>query len=221
MILVIAGVYFQSFEYGVVISYGSNSSINQNGSELNATEFYTCTANESVRLSLSIIDTIFRVTLPFLLSIILDTILIYNLTIVKSKRWMKRDESFARSVIALNFLYLFTNLPYMVVGIYFNILTYNRDLTSQAYLITRLVFSIASVLASFNFVFPLVVNLIFFGTFRREFFYYFTRLKLINGSVRPTNTDTGRNKNITGGGINMIQIKGPVGTSHVNNGKSC
>ena len=78
-----------------------------------------------------------------------------------------------------------------------------KYLTSQAYLIT-------SVMASLNFVFPLAVNLIFFGTFRREFFYYFSGLKLINGSVRPTNTGTDRNKNITDGGIRMIQINGPV-----------
>jgi hypothetical protein len=183
MILIIAGVNFQSFEYDVVISYRSNSSINQNGSESDAVPVYTCTASENTKLTSRFIDTIFRVTLPFLFSIILDTILIYNLTTVKKKRWLKRDEMFARSVIALNFLYMITNLPYMIVGIYLNILTYNGDFTSPAYLIASLALSLSTVLASCNFAFPLIVNLIFFKAFRREFFFYFTRWKFIGGSV--------------------------------------
>jgi hypothetical protein len=103
--LIITGVNFQCFEYGIVKSFSSNSSTAQSVSESNATAIYTCTASESTKLSLSFIDTIFRVTLTFILSIILDTILIYNLTTVKRNRWLKRDESFARSVIALNFFF--------------------------------------------------------------------------------------------------------------------
>jgi hypothetical protein len=219
MILIIAGVNFQSFEYDVVISYRSNSSINQNGSESDAVPVYTCTASENTKLTSRFIDTIFRVTLPFLFSIILDTILIYNLTTVKKKRWLKRDEMFARSVIALNFLYMITNLPYMIVGIYLNILTYNGDFTSPAYLIASLALSLSTVLASCNFAFPLIVNLIFFKAFRREFFFYFTRWKFIGGSVRPSNSVlvTRKNKMNTMGGISMItmnrsmEIRNPVG----------
>jgi hypothetical protein len=58
----------------------------------------------------------------------------------------------------------------MVVGIYQNILKYNGDYTSQAYLISNLAFSISGGLASFSLAFPLVVNTIFFKAFRREFF---------------------------------------------------
>jgi hypothetical protein len=208
MILIIAGVNFQSFDYYIVVSYSSNSTVNQNGSESNATEIYTCTASENTKLISSFIDTIFRVTLPFMLSIILDTILIYNLTAVKKKRWLKRDEIFARSVIALNFLFLVTNLPYMVVSIYLNIFTYNGDSSSPAYLIANLALSISTLLASCNFAFPLIVNCIFFRAFRREFFYYFTRFKFIGGSVRPTNSVfvTRRNNINSKGGISMITM---------------
>ena len=209
MILIITGVNFQCFEYDIVISYSSNSSTNQSVSEANATEIYTCTASERTKLSFSFIDTIFRVTLPFIISIILDIVLIYNLTTVKRNRWLKRDESFARSVIALNFFFLITNLPYMVVGIYQNILKYNGDYTSQAYLISNLVFSISGGLASFSLAFPLVVNTIFFKAFRREFFYFFTRSKPRNGSVRPTNTIiVNRRINLNNnGGTSMIAMK--------------
>jgi hypothetical protein len=220
MILIIAGVNFQSFEYDVVISYSSNSTVNQNGSDSDATEIHTCTASENTKLISSFIDTIFRVTLPFLFSIILDTILVYNLTTVKKKRWLKRDEIFARSVIALNFLYMVTNLPYMIVGIYLNILTYNGDFSSPAYLIANLALSISTLLASCNFAFPLIVNCIFFRAFRREFFYFFSKFKFNGGSVRPSNSVfLSRRNNINSkGGISMItmdrsaEMRNPAGT---------
>lgn len=97
MVVIISAVNFQSFEYSVEISY-SNSTKRLNDSSSNSTEIYTCTAELTTVLSLTLIDAIFRVTLPFLFSIVLDTILIYNLTSVKRERWLKRDEKFARSV---------------------------------------------------------------------------------------------------------------------------
>lgn len=113
-------------------------------------------------------------------------------------------------MIALNFLYLISNLPYMVNVIYYNILTFRGNFTSRTYLITSLLLSFTTGLASCNFVFPLVVNLIFFKTFRREFFYYFTRFRPIDGSVRPTNTGQSIRRNglhtITTGGISMITM---------------
>lgn len=99
----------------------------------------------------------------------------------------------------------------MVAVIYLNILTFHGDFSSQAYLISSLALNVTTGLASFNFVFPLVINLIFFKTFRREFFYYFTRIKPIDGTVEPTITGRRNGINtITQGGISMITMNRSV-----------
>ena len=142
--LIMGCVNFQSFEYFVNISYDYNNQ--SNFSTSNGSVVYVCTSNLVVIVSLNVIDALVRVTIPFILTIILDGILIYHLTSVKRERWMKRDEKFARSVIALNVLFLVTNMPYMISLVYLNILIFIQKvaLTSRSYLITLLIMNFSA-----------------------------------------------------------------------------
>ena len=119
---------------------------------------------------------IFRIILPFILMLIFNIILIKNLVKTKrnlnKERSMRKEEKFSRSIIALNFLFFITTLPYLVALVLLNMFQYSSKSTfsSSDTAIINFCLSIAVSISVYNHGLPCLVNLYFNKVFREEFF---------------------------------------------------
>ena len=114
-----------------------------------------------------------RIVLPFLIMIVSNSFLIFNLKHVKRDRWMKREEAFAHSVIAMSGLFFVTHIPLLVLVLYQTTLAYiDTDPYSRVTTIVNFSYAMSVELASYNYVFTTPVNLVFNKMFRDEFLEY-------------------------------------------------
>ena len=131
----------------------------------------TCSADSpSTLLSTTIITIFSRVIIPFVIMIVTNSFLIYQLKKVKRERWMQREEVFARTVVALSVFFFVTHVPFSVMISIQVVLSYT-DLNpySRANTITNFVYGLSLIFTSVNYVFPLFINLVFNKLFRAEF----------------------------------------------------
>jgi hypothetical protein len=128
----------------------------------------SCMLDYSLLLSLNIITIIIRIILPFTVMIVSDIILIYKLKKEKGERYSKKEKSFSHSVLALSILFLITHLPFGILLIYQTILEFG-DSNYRTNFTVSLLYEFSLVIASYNYVFPTLVNLIFNKLFRQEF----------------------------------------------------
>ena len=129
-----------------------------------------CSVDKLTLLSINITTIATRVVIPFAIMLVSNIFLIYNLKRVRQERWMRREVSFAWSVIALSGLFFLTHLPYSVFLIWQTVLAYT-DIhpLSRMSTIVNAAHTFSLELTSYNYILPAVVNLMFNKLFRDEF----------------------------------------------------
>ena len=169
LLIISLAITSQYFEY-VLVRTNKNVTNSQTNVTVTTTVSTCGFNNPDILLSVTIITIFARVVIPFSVMIVTNTFLIYQLKKVKRERWMHREEVFARSVIALSIFFFVTHVPFSVMSIFQLVLSYtDPNPYSRALTITNFGYSFAIILASFNYVFPLSVNLSFNKLFRAEF----------------------------------------------------
>jgi hypothetical protein len=132
-----------------------------------------CTASKNIVYIRDTISMILRYILPFALMILLNTLLIKRL--IKSKqianRQLKKEYSFAFTVVFLNAFFVITLLPSALILIGSNIVGY-KDTTTVSYKTTAIMnfaYVVGQYFSGFNYTFTLLLNLQFNRLFRKEF----------------------------------------------------
>ena len=169
LLIISLAITSQYFEYVLVRT--TKNVTNPQTNVTVSTTVSTCAVNSpDTLLSITIITIFSRVVIPFSVMIVTNTFLIYHLKKVKRDRWNHREVVFARSVIALSVFFFVTHLPFSVMIVFQLVLSYtDPNPYSRALTITNFGYSLAIILASFNYVFPLFINLSFNKLFRAEF----------------------------------------------------
>lgn len=141
---------------------------------------YCISFSSEVGIMRDFISQIMRTVLPVLLEFLLNAILIYKLLDsrrrngnVSRSRSLNRDYKFAFLIVILNFLFLITQTPFMIVTIYTCVINYvHQDdafFTSDAELImTEYLSVITGVFATYMFGSIFFVNLFFNRIFQME-----------------------------------------------------
>ena len=146
----------------------------------NNTKTVKCTVNNATLLSITITTITMLVVLPFALMVVTNVFLIHKLKRVKRERYMRREEIFARSVVALNVLFCLTHLPNLVLLFWQFVLTYTgEDPLSRTSTLVKFAYTLSLILSSYNYIFPTLVNLAFNKLFRDELCF------LLRIKVRP------------------------------------
>ena len=158
-----------------------------------------CTASKNIVYIRDTISMILRYILPFLLMILLNTLLIKRL--LKSKqianRQLKKEHNFAFTVVFLNAFFVITLLPSAFILIGSNIVGY-KDTTTVSYRTTAIMnfaYVAGQYFAGFNYTFTLLLNLKFNKMFRKEFFkmifdikmFVLKRRKLFSSKITSNN----------------------------------
>jgi hypothetical protein len=140
--------------------------------------FLYCISLSPVGPVSDIISQVMRTVLPVLLEFLLNAILIYKLWRSRSrnvqvKRSLYRDYKFAFLIVILNFLFLITQTPLMVVTIYICVINYvsqaNSTFENDTYLvITKYLPVLTGVFATYMFGSIFFVNLFFNRIFQME-----------------------------------------------------
>ena len=185
--LAISSQYFQ-FE---LVRTPSNTTISPNVTV--ATITATCSVDKAIILSINVLAIVTRVAVPFVIMIVSNIFLIYHLKRVRRERWMKKEEAFARSVVALSVFFLLTNLPLAVIAVYQIVLAYDGSSPlSRSSVLVNLVYTLSMLLSSYNYVFPTLVNLMFNKIFRQEFLIMFGFKNKINSTRLSSETNPTR-----------------------------
>ena len=152
--------------------------INENSTNVNQTTTTTklCSGNPLLVNMRDGIALSFTIILPFILMLIFNIILIKSL--IKTKRnlnidrSLRKEEKFARSILALNFLFFVTSLPYLIALVLLNLFQYSSKSTFSSSDIALINFclTIAISISAYNYGLPCLVNLYFNKLFREEFF---------------------------------------------------
>ncbi len=128
-----------------------------------------CIVNQTSLVSLTLIATFMRNVIPLVGMFISSVIVVRKLRQVRGDRWSEREDSFTRSVVALNVLFFVTQFPCVIAWSYLNVLYYNgEDQLSDRFIVAFFVFTLTLFLNSFTYVFPTVINFVFNRIFREE-----------------------------------------------------
>jgi hypothetical protein len=109
---------------------------------------------------------------------------------VKGDRYNKKEALFARSVIALNLLFFFSQLPYLILFIVKNIL--KEENVSPVMARINFAYTFSQAIATYNYIFPSVVNFMFNRMFHDEVCMLFgIKLKKSKSEKNNTNESSG------------------------------
>ena len=160
ILLFIMGVHFESALYTLASVEQTNTSV----------ALLACVQNADVVILSNVVLILMRVAVPFIGTIGSNAVLIYNLKKVKDGRYKKKEAQFAKSVIALNVLFLVSQLPYLILYIVKAVLSYGDGLDVDSLLAARVNFAyvLSQVITSYNYIFPTVVNFFFNKMFHEE-----------------------------------------------------
>ena len=125
-----------------------------------------------------------RTVLPCLGMLIADVMLIYQLRQIRGERWSKRETAFTRSVVALNTLYIVSQIPTICTWVFDKMFFY-RDYAqiTKGHVIAEFVFVVGLLVTSLTYVFPTVVNFLFNRLFRQEIFVILTSIRSATKSM--------------------------------------
>ena len=120
---------------------------------------------------------LFRMILSFILTLILNIVLIVKFIRVKKMLTNRdvfklREFKFAISLIVLNLLFILTLIPAIVALVYSNIVTNTPEMVNFVRHLSQLI-------SSYNYCFNFFINLITNAMFRREFIKIFNFNKLL------------------------------------------
>ena len=149
----------------------TNSSANQT---LNG---MVCTGDAQVIEIRDTVVILFRMILPFILTLLLNIVLIVKLIRVKKMltnrdTFMLRECKFALTLIVLNVLFILTLIPTIIALIYSNMMTNIPEMVNFVRHLSQLI-------SSYNYCFNFFINLITNAMFRREFIKIFNLNKLL------------------------------------------
>ena len=127
-----------------------------------------CTGDGLVLKIRDIVVIIFRMIIPFILTLLLNIVLIAKLkkvknNLIKGDSFMMREYRFAFSIIVSNVLFILTLIPTIVALMYSNF-------GSNAPEIATFMRHLSQLIASYNYCFNFFINLITNLMFRKEFF---------------------------------------------------
>jgi hypothetical protein len=171
-----------------------------NGSNSKIKNFY-CTATKKVNLARDIIVLFFRYFLPIILTIFFNSFLIYKLIRVRkkfrTKASLRREYAFSFSIMALNFLFVLTLTPNLMMLIYVNTIQYELATLRYSKKVVESLFyySLAALISTFNFCFNILVNLGFNKLFRSEFIGFAKEIIFFYRINSNGNQSTSKNSN--------------------------
>ena len=165
MVIVLGVVNFPSLLF--TISYNQDTSKS------------VCTSTPQIALLRDLIAALFRVIIPLIFRLILDTFLIYRLFKVRRQilnhtidRSLRREYKFAFTTIVLNVVFIFTDVSQLISLLFINIYGYNQtyiSTTSNASAIASFVFVCITLLALFmNCGLIFFINIITNNVYRKE-----------------------------------------------------
>lgn len=122
-----------------------------------------------------------RAVIPFILVILINTLLIYKVIKTKAKykktSAAKKEYNFIRSIVALSVFFIVSLAPFVITLTVLNIMSQLNQITTKAYLIVYLTYGLSILLSSYNYCFGFFVNLIFNSLFRHETVKFFKSIK--------------------------------------------
>ena len=149
----------------------TNSSANQTLSTL------VCTGDALIIRIRDAVVIAFRMVIPFILTILLNIVLVFKLVKIKTQirskdSYMLIEYRFAFSIIALNVLFILTLLPNLVALIYLNLAQYDQAnlAHTRQVAVANLMLYVGQYISAYNYSFNFFINLRANGVFRKEFF---------------------------------------------------
>lgn len=142
-----------------------------------ANQTLVCTGDALVIRIRDAVVIAFRMVIPFILTILLNIVLVFKLVKIKNQirskdSYMLREYRFAFSIIALNVLFILTLLPNLVALIYLNLAQY--DQANLAYTrqvaVANFMLYVGQYISAYNYSFNFFINLKANSMFRKEFF---------------------------------------------------
>lgn len=134
-----------------------------------------CTGDTLLIRMRDLVIIMFRMVLPFILSLVFNILLIRKLIkfkkqFVKTKNsTIKKEYKFAITTIILNFLFIATLFPTLVALVYLNINQYEQIGQTKSLANAYFIFFISQSLACYNYSANFFINMITNQTFRLEF----------------------------------------------------
>jgi hypothetical protein len=149
----------------------TNSSANQTLSTM------VCTGDALIIRIRDAVVIAFRMVIPFILTILLNIVLVFKLVKIKTQirskdSYMLIEYRFAFSIIALNVLFILTLLPNLVALIYLNLAQYDQAnlAHTRQVAVANLMLYVGQYISAYNYSFNFFINLRANGVFRKEFF---------------------------------------------------
>lgn len=129
-----------------------------------------CTGDDKLLKIRDMMVIVFRMGVPFMLTIALNTVLIIKLRVSRKSlrirdRFMMNEYRFAFSIIVLNFLFIITLIPAIIALIYSNVVVDVRQIA-----IANFMRHVAQLIAGYNYFFNFFINFKTNALFRKEFF---------------------------------------------------
>ena len=122
-----------------------------------------CTSDALIGKIRNYVVIAFRMVIPFMLTMILNMILVVRLK-NKRKTAKKSEDKFAFSIIVLNLLFIITLIPAIVAMIYSNVVSNTRQIA-----IANFMLHVSQVISSYNYGFNFFINLKTNILFRKQF----------------------------------------------------
>ena len=157
LFVILIGATAQNFEYKLVAT------------TKNLTSTFKCIVDTKILMSIALTTIVTRIIIPLSVILLANVFLIYNLKRARRERWMYREDTFARSVVALSILFLVTHLPYSALLIYqITHLSTNTNPYSYWSTVVNFGYTCALAVTSYNYIFTTLVNFVFNKLFRDE-----------------------------------------------------
>ena len=140
-----------------------------------------CSSTKRITLARDIIAQLMRTLIPVILEAILNTLLVYK--IVKEKkslnisRSLAKEYKFAFTIVMLNFTFLFTQTPLLIITIYLTILNQQGSATPRILAIVNFSYGVSVLFSSYMFGSLFFINLQFNKIFQNEVKNIFHMLK--------------------------------------------
>ena len=115
---------------------------------------------------------------------------------VKGDRYNKKEALFAKSVIALNLLFIFSQLPYLILFVVKQSLSKSSSIGLEARV--NFAYNLSQAIATYNYIFPTLVNFNFNRMFHDEV-WSFLGIRIKKNMIESTKTNTGTETGCTNG----------------------
>ncbi len=181
--LILLGLFTLILVLNVPSLFFNLSSISETVYETNQTIIYkSCISTSLIILIRNIEISIIRVYIPTILQTVLSFVLMYCLKNNKAKLnaslYFRNEYRFASLLIILNIVYVVTEIPYMVLTIYFGILGKTPDFpinfnSTHSLAIATLIYFCTFILSTYMFCSLFFLNIILNKKIKRQVIFYF------------------------------------------------